>query len=122
MNRVAVAKQLVRLAKALVGEVRTGAAGPHTILKDLQDDFKKSGDELDLDKWGSAAGFAPGVDWSDGPEADAIWHVLIDWKAGRKTDEQALAVIKKNIDKAVKANQKWKGMTARDVAKTKYPD
>ncbi len=93
---------------------REGAAGPYMILMDLRDDFRKGRLEDDdvLDRWGFAMGHAKGADYIFGDAGEAIVYGFLDYAAGRKDQDDVLRIVKRNILKAVKDNEDFKGLSA----------
>lgn len=95
---------------------RTAAAGPYTLLEELNDDLRKGRleDPDVLNRWGFAMGHTRGADWLAGAGLD-IAIVLINMEAGRKTPEQAIKVIKSSIRQALKDNIIFKGVSAEEA-------
>jgi ribosomal protein L37AE/L43A len=94
---------------------REAAAGPHTLMTQLYADLKRGRlDEKGLDMWGHASGHAMGMDYVVGAGGDIV-TALLDYAAGRKDEDRTLQVIKRNIRKAIKDNDIFKGVRAEQA-------
>jgi len=96
---------------------RTAAAGPYTLLVELNDDLKRGRLENDdkLRMWGHGMGHTKGADYIIGDAGNDIVFVLLDYDSGRKDKDDVLRVVKKNIRQALKDNEVFKGMRAENV-------
>ena len=114
MDNQKVAKQLVKIAKELVGSKKTAAAGPYTLLVQLARDLKDNDGEIDLEKWGFAMGHTPCADYIVGAGVDIV-RGLISLTIGSSSaakDARVMKIIAKNIRQALKDNEIFKGLRA----------
>ena len=106
MNRVAVANELVKIARELVG-----AAGPLTLLEELKGNIHKLDDDKFLAMTSHGWGHTPGVDYIYGTAGNDIAHAIVGYDVGNVTKEKLIAMVKKNISQAIEDNQAFKGLS-----------
>jgi len=106
MNRVAVANELVKIARELVG-----AAGPLTLLEELKGNIHKLDDNKFLEMTSHGWGHTPGVDYIYGTAGNDIAHAIVGYSVGNITKEKVIAMVKKNISQAIEDNQAFKGLS-----------
>lgn len=92
------------------------AAGPYTLLTQIKEklDAGQLGDEKTLRLLGHGMGHTKGADYTLGGPAQDIMFALIGYEAGHTTKDEALKVVKDNIDQALLDNAPLKGMNAED--------
>ena len=103
---VKVAKELVKLARELVG-----AAGPLTLLEELKGNIHKLDDDKFLEMTSHGWGHTPGVDYIYGTAGNDIAHAIVGYSVGNVTKERLIATVKKNIGQAIEDNQAFKGLS-----------
>ena len=90
----------------------TAAAGPYTLLQQLEDDQKKGllNNDDHLRMIGNGWGHTPGADYIFGTAAEDIVWALLGFAASRKDGDTVRNVIKKNLDQALRDNEPFKGL------------
>jgi predicted RNA-binding Zn-ribbon protein involved in translation (DUF1610 family) len=103
--------------KVKEASVKTAAAGPYTLLLQLQDDIRRGrlNDEHYLQTVGYGWGHTKGVDYLFGDAATEIAYGLIGYAAGRKSQEEILAIIKRNLPQALIDNKAFEGLRGEQI-------
>jgi len=97
--------------------LKVAAAGPYTMLEQLQDDLKKGRFQSRVDSWSLVMGHTRSADiiaWKGGREGDHIAMGLVGYRDGDDVDELE-KMVKKNISKAMQNLKRFKGMTSRET-------
>jgi hypothetical protein len=102
---VTIARELVKIAKELVG-----AAGPLTLLEELKSNIHKLDDDKFLKMTSHGWGYTPGVDYIYGMAGNDIAHAIVGYSVGNYDKEQIQRTVKENIDRAIEDNQPFKGL------------
>jgi hypothetical protein len=97
---------------------RIAAAGPYTLLEQLNDSLRKGEllDEAYLKLVGHGWGHTQGVDYIYGRAGGDIASVLIGFEAGRKTMDETIATVRRNITQALRDNEPFRGLRGEEGA------
>lgn len=103
-------------ADAIVSMERTAAAGPYTLLTQIEDDLKRG--KLDDPHWlevvGHGMGHTRGADYIFGQPGSDIVYALIGYAMKHKEQEEVLKIVRDNIKQALKDNEPFKGLTGEN--------
>jgi len=98
-----------------LGLGKAAAAGPYTLLKDLERDVRSRRimDPEVLERWGFAMGHTRGADYIVGAGQDIV-YALIHLEMGKIGPDEALRIINRNLRQALKDNLVFEGMRAEN--------
>ena len=117
-------KQVERRKKANMNESRIAnkivmaAAGPLTLLEQIQDDLRrgKLEDYRYLNMVGNGWGHTPGTDYIFGQAGEDIAYALIGFASGHKGKDEVLSIIRRNIQQALRDNEPFRGLRGEERA------
>lgn len=92
------------------GSTRTAAAGPLTLLEQLERNIRKLADEDYLEVLSAGWGHTPGADYIFGREGSEIAQAIVGYNVGNYDQDQVIRVVKRNIRKALKDNEPFRGL------------
>lgn len=103
--------------KVKASSIKVAAAGPYTLLLQLQDDVRRGrlNDEHYLKNVGFGWGHTRGADYVFGDAGREIAYGLIGYASGRKSQEEVLDIIKHNLPQALIDNKAFEGLRGEQI-------
>jgi len=102
----------------IANKIVMAAAGPLTLLEQIQDDLRrgKLEDYRYLNMVGNGWGHTPGTDYIFGQAGEDIAYALIGFASGHKGKDEVLSIIRRNIQQALRDNEPFRGLRGEERA------